>query len=219
MAQDDVYRVTVHYEGPTQPSSVSLYYQEDGLSTALPDPVSSLNFSFFFSVITFLQNVLSDDWFISSTRCRRVSGDKIAPDLQSFEDASGNRVGRSLPANNCLLMQLLQAAFPRTSNGRLYLPGLTEQDTDVGVIESAFLANQVVALGNRLSDTLEENGGTGSWQPVVISAKVRDAGPGPPDWEGAASPMIAALGNPVIARQVRRTSRIVGRGRQDPGPG
>ena len=219
MAQDDIYRINLHYEGPTQPSSISLYYQEDALSTGSPDAVSSLNFSFFFSVATFFRNVLSDDWWLASSRCRRLTGEKIAPDLQSFEEFSGTRSGRALPANNCLLMQLLQANFPRTSNGRLYLPGLTESDTDVGVIDSDFLANEVTLLGNRLSEPLAENAGSGSWSPVVISAKVRDAGPGPPDWESSASPMIAALGNPVIARQTRRTTKIIGRGRQDPGPG
>lgn len=219
MAQEDIYRITVHYEGPSMASSVSLYYQEDALSTALPDAVSSLNFSFFFSVITFLRNVLSDDWLIASTRCRRLTGDKIAPDLLTFDANDGNREGRALPANNCLLIQLLQANFPRTSNGRLYLPGLTESDTDVGIIEGEFLGDQVAALGNRLATQLAENGGSGTWTPGVISAKVRDQGPGPPDWESAFSPMSAAFGNPVIARQVRRTTKIIGRGHQEPGPG
>jgi len=219
MAQEDIYRVVVHYEGPTMASSCAYYFQEDGLSTALPDAVTSLNFSFGFAMLSPLQNVLSDDWFIASTRCRRLTGEPIAPDLLSYDNANGNRAGRALPANNCLLMQQLQAAFPRTSNGRLYLPGLTESDTDVGIIEPGFLGNQVVTLGNAISALLAENGGAGSWRPIVISAKVRDAGPGPPDWESAASPIIASLGNPVIARQVRRTSKIIGQGRQVAGPG
>jgi len=210
MAQEDIYRVVVHFEGPTQPSSISLYYEENGLSTAPPDPVSSLAFSFFFSVIPSLQNVINDQWQISSVRVRRLTGEKIAPDLQNLSGISGGRSGASLPANNCLLMKLSQANFPRTSNGRLYLPGLSETDTETGVILPAFLNGEVATLGDKLADQLPENGGAGSWDPGVISAKVRDAGPGPPDWQSAFSPMIAAFGNPVIARQVRRTTKIIG---------
>jgi len=213
MAQEDIYRLTIHYEGPTQASSTALYYEENALSTAVGDAVSSLNFSFFFTVISLFQAVLSSSWRISSTRCRRLTGEKIAPDLQDIADAPGTRAASSLPANNCLLIQLLQGSFPRTSNGRLYLPGLAEPDTDVGVIQAAFLNTQVVALGNAISAELSENAGAGSWTPVVISAKVRDAQPGPPDWQSAASPMIAALGAPVIARQTRRTTKIIGRSR------
>lgn len=210
MAQDDIYRVVTHFEGPTQPSSISLYYQENGLSTSPPDPVSSLAFSFFFSVIPSMQNVINDQWDISAVRVRRVTGERIAPDLQNLSGISGGRTGAPLPANNCLLMKLSQSKFPRTSNGRLYMPGLSETDTQTGVILPDFLNGAVATLGGVLANTLQENGGTGSWEPGVISAKVRDTPPGQPNWEDAFSPMIAAFGNPVIARQVRRTTKIIG---------
>jgi len=210
MAQEDIYRVVVHFEGPTQPSSISLFYQENALSVAPPDPVSSLAFSFFFSIIPSMQNVINDQWNISSIRVRRLTGEKIAPDLQNLSGIAGGRSGAPLPANNCLLMKLSQSNFPRTSNGRLYFPGLSETDTKTGVILPDFLNGAVATLGNILASTLNENGGTGTWDPGVISAKVRDEGAGPPKWDDAFSPMIAAFGNPVIARQVRRTTKIIG---------
>jgi len=212
MAQDDIYRIVVHYQGPTMASSISVYYQENAASTQGPDPVSSLNFSFFFSVVTLLQNVLNLDWKLTALRCRRLTGEKIAPDLQSLLASPGTRTGNPLPANNCLLMKLSQANFPRTSNGRLYLPGLGESDTDTGLIDAEFLNGPVQALGDRLALELAENGGLGSWTPGVISAKVRDTPPNQPDWESAFSPMIGAFGNPVIARQVRRTTKVIGVG-------
>jgi len=212
MAQDDIYRIRVHYQGPTMAASISLYYQEDALSTAGNDPVASLAFSFFFSKITSFQNVLNNDWRLTAIRARRLTGERLAPDLQSLLDITGNRAGNPLPANNCLLMKLSQSNFPRTSNGRLYLPGLSESDTVTGVLEPAFLNNQVETLGIAITAQLPENGGSGSWNSGVISAKVRDSGPGQPDWESAFSPINGAQGNPVIARQVRRTTRVIGVG-------
>jgi len=210
MAQDDIYEATLHYEGPTQASSCSLYFQEDGLSTSTAGPVQSLNDSFLIGKALLFRGVLSNDWKLNAIRTRRVTGAKIAPHLLSFPVNVGSRTGPALPANNCLLMQLLQGLFPRTSNGRLYLPGLAEADTDVGVVEPAFLNLQVVQLGDALVSQLAESQGSGSWTPGVISAKVRDAVPGTKDWEGAFSQIVAAIGNPVIARQRRRTTRIIG---------
>jgi len=210
MAQDDIYRVTLNYEGPTMHSSTALYYQEDALSTAVTGATRSLAFSFIFSKLASFLAVLNIDWHLASIFAARVNGEAIAPTLLPATPTIGARAGNALPADNCLLMQLLQANHPRTSNGRLYLPGLSETDSDVGIVEAAFLGNQVVALGNSISSTLNENGGTGSWNPGVISAKVRDAVPGQKNWEDAFSPMIAALGNPVIARQVRRRTKVRG---------
>jgi len=210
MAQDDIYRLTVNYEGPTMHSSTALYYQEDALSTGTGGATQSLAFSWIFSKLSSFLSVLVSEWHITSVFAARVNGEAIAPTLLPAVPTIGARSGDSLPADNCLLMQLLQANHPRTSNGRLYLPGLSESDSDVGIIEAAFLGNQVVALGNSISSTLNENSGSGSWNPGVISAKVRDAIPGQKNWEDAFSPMIAALGNPVIARQVRRRTKVRG---------
>lgn len=210
MAQDDIYRLTLNYEGPTMHSSCALYFQEDGLSTSASGPTQSLCFSWRFNKTTEFINVLCQEWKLISTFAERVDGEAVPPFLQPQTAAQGTRPGNALPADNCLLMQLLQAVHPRTSNGRLYLPGLSESDSDVGIIEAAFLANQVTVLGNAISGVLNEQGGTGSWNPGVISVKVRDAIPGVKDWQGAFSQVIASLGNPVIARQVRRRTKVRG---------
>lgn len=213
MAVGDIYRVTLNYEGPTQAASTSIYYIESVLSTAVIGPVNSVNFSFQFSKLISFLNVLSDNWWVPSTRCERLTGLVLPPDLLTTGPANGNRAGVPLPANNCLLMQLLQQLFPRVSNGRMYLPGLSESDAEVGLVETVFLNGLVVTLGNAISAVLDENDGTGEWLPGVISAKARDAGPGPPDWAAGFSPIIAALGNPVIARQRRRTTKVIGQSR------
>lgn len=210
MAQDDIYRLTVNYEGPTMASSCALYFQEDGLSTSSSGATQSLCFSWRFNKTTAFLGVLCQEWHLTSTFAERVDGEAIAPFLQPQTTTVGSRAGNSLPADNCLLMQLLQALHPRTSNGRLYLPGLSETDSDVGIVEQAFLANQVTVLGNAISADLPEQGGTGNWKPGVISAKVRDLIPGQKDWQAAFSGVIASLGNPVIARQVRRRTKVKG---------
>jgi len=210
MPAGDIYRVTLGYEGPTMASSTSIYYREEVTQTAPVGATRSLAESFIFSKLGPFINVLSVEWKLPSIHVTRVDGEPTPPILAVATPNTGTRTGNSLPADNCLLIQLLQQIHPRTSNGRMYLPGLSESDSNVGIVEAAFLANQVVTLTNAISASLAEIGGAGSWLPGVISVKVRDAPPGDKDWQGAFSLLIAALGNPVIARQVRRRTKVRG---------
>lgn len=210
MAEGDIYRLTLNYEGPQRAAQTAIYYQEVDGSTGPIGAVKSLNESFAFSMLSLFANVLSEEWHIPSTRAERIVGTPLPPDLLTLSERQGGRLGRPLPSNNCLLIQLLQSRFPRTSNGRFYLPGLSEDDSVIGIVDSAFMQNQVLPLTNALAQPLNEQVGTGQWMAGVISAKVRDAGPEKPDYAAAFSELIQAIGNPVIARQRRRTTRVVG---------
>ncbi len=210
MAVEDIYRVNVNFEGPTMASGCTIFYQEEVQQTTQGTATQSLAASWGFSKHLQWIGVLNNQWHLTSIHVHRVDGDPIAPFLATFSPTAGTRSGDPLPADNCLLIQLLQALYPRTSNGRLYLPGLSENDSTVGVVEASFLANQVVTLTNGLSSALPELSGNGVWIPGVISAKILNAPPDSKDWQAAFSPLIAAQGNPVIARQVRRRTKVTG---------
>lgn len=210
MAEDNIYHVRVHFEGPSQPASIGIYYQEVGLSTAVVGGTQSLAESFDLAMTGRYIGLLSEEWQLSGYEVARMDGDPIAKHLHSMQGRPGQRNGSSLPANNCLLIQLFQVSFPKTSNGRQFIPGLAEGDTDVGRITQAFADTQVSSYTTRIAQSVSETNGTGHWLPGVISAKVRDAAPGFKDWEGAFSQVVGALGWPVIARQRRRQTKVRG---------
>ena len=210
MAEDNIYLVRVHFEGPSQPASIGVYYQESGLSTGVNGPCQSLAESWEGVLANQLANCLSEEWQLSAIVCSKKSGDQVAKHIESLEGRPGTRNGPALPANNAILVQLFQTAFPKTSNGRLYIPGVSESDTNVGRLEQDFSDGPLSVFVGRVAQSINELNGTGLWLPGVISAKVRDAIPGQKLWEDSFSTMVGALGWPVIARQRRRQTKVVG---------
>jgi len=210
MAEDNIYNVRVHFEGPSQPASIGIYYQEGGLSTAVVGATQSLAESFDTALTGRMTNLISEEWQISAIEVARMDGDPIAKHIKSLNGRPGVRPGSSLPANNCILVQLFQTLFPKTSNGRQFIPGIAEVDSDVGRITQAFADDQLGTYVVRVAQAITESNGTGHWIPGVVSAKVRDLVPGFKDWEGAFSGVVGALGWPVIARQRRRQTKVRG---------
>ena len=209
MAADDIYYVQYHLEGPSQPASFGVYYQETGLSTSPKGATQSLAESANAMRPTLI-NILSRDWQFTAVTASRKGGFQIAKHVFSTEGVAGVRPANALPANNAMLIQLFQTQFPKTSNGRVYIPGISEQDTSIGRVESTFLGDELLSFSTRLSQAFIEADGTGVWVPGVVSAKVRDAIPGQKNWQDAFSTMVGALAWPVIARQRRRQTRVIG---------
>jgi len=210
MALNDIYRLQVHYMGVSQAASSGLYYKETTLSTANGLANRSLVLSFIASHSLALRNVLSDDWELSAVQSSKVFDEPDPTHQDAPSPQEGTRLGSPLPANNCILLQLFQTTFPRTSDGRMYLPGISETDTNVGKLLSAFISAQLATLVSVLQAPVSESGGTGEWTPGVISATVRDAVPGVKNWAAAFAPVIGIQAWPVIARQVRRTTKVKG---------
>ncbi|GAI67285.1 unnamed protein product, partial [marine sediment metagenome] len=123
----------------------------------------------------------------------------------------GDRSGTPLPANNALLIRLEQGLFPPKSNGRIFIPGISEDDTSVGNITAAFTTTAVIPLLDGLVAQLEEeSGGDGRWDLGVISTLVLDAAPPFKDWDAAFSQVFGVSASPIIATQRRRQTRVVG---------
>lgn len=210
MPVGDIYRLQVHYEGVSQSASTALYYRETVLATANGLGNRSLVASFLGLLSIAFKGVLSADWELSSVQSSKVHDDPD-PTAQDAPFTQGGAIaGVALPGDNCILLQLFQTTFPRTSDGRMFLPGVPETQTAVGKLTQAFIDGALTTLVTGLSAKVDETGGTGEWEPGVISAKVRDAVPGSKNWVGAFAPVIGIQGWPVIARQVRRRTSVFG---------
>lgn len=210
MASDDIYRIEIHYEGPSQAASTSLYFLEDAPRDTGISDTRTLNETFQTLYTQDLRGVLSDDWKLVSSECHKVFGNAVPMHLQEFSNPTGNRPGPSLPANNALILAFTQVTFPRRSNGRVFMPGLAEGDTATGVLSNAFLIGAANALAVRMGNQMNEPGGTGVWLPIVISATRRDLVPGQKDWPGSVGSVISVDVQPLIGRQVRRSTKVRG---------
>lgn len=211
MAIGDIYYVQAHFEAPTSGASFGLYYRETALfdQGALGTDQIAKSWENAFAIL--LRDVLSDDWnFTAITAEKRIVNAEPKRRVDQAVQA-GSRSGPALPANNAIHMELLQGTFSARSNGRIFIPGIAESDTDVGVLVTAFVTTQLAALRDALTQLLtEESGGSGRWELGVISTKVLNAAPPAKDWAGAFAPVIGAVGHPIIATQRRRETRAIG---------
>jgi hypothetical protein len=211
MAADNITEARFHFEGPTSPASFGMHYQETVPHSTGGFAVRRLVQALILALKAPIVAVLSNDWKLASMTVRVKS---VANEPFVREDVFaglGLRAGPALPANMSWIIKESQATFPPKSNGRIYVPGLGEPDTLVGVLTSVFLTGTAQALADALALTIEEaGGGAGRWEPGIISPKVRDAGPPPKDWEGAFAPIESMTAWSIISSQRKRKTKVIG---------
>lgn len=211
MAADDITLAVFHFEGPTSAASFGMHYQEtvppsgggfavrqlvQGLIVTLKDPIVL---------------VLSNDWHLASITVRVQSNAKEPAVREDVFAGLGLRAGPALPANMAWIIKQSQGFFGAKSNGRVFIPGIGKPDTLVGVMTNVFLTGPAQALADALATVIVElGGGAGRWTPGIISAKVRDEGPPPKDWEGAFAPIESMTAWPVISSRRGRKTRVTG---------
>ena len=236
MAADDVYRMDWHFENPSGSSSCGIYLKEDGSNGTIQDICKDIADAAHTKFVAAVRAMMSSEWRFTAIRIRQVyptvavtpqnpgpnspGNFNRAPHAQYTRTVdgpgqtgtyNGGAAEPSLPANNSVQIDLEQTQFSLKSNGRINIPGIPEAEQVGPNISTALvaLANGVAAL---LELPLASLTDTGTWDPVIVSAKVRDAaGPGnPKDWLTSVALITAARANPIISVQARRTTKVVG---------
>jgi hypothetical protein len=114
------------------------------------------------------------------------------------------------------MIKATQTLFGPKHNGRIYIPGLAESDTTIGVLTNAFATTQAAALAAALATPIAQvSAGTGIWTPGIINRTVlelpRETEPDDPlDWQGAFSPIATLNAWTIISSQRRRATRVIG---------
>jgi len=211
MPLDDIYRADFNFEGPTSVGQFSVHYLED--ASSLVDTVSCrvLAVALQAHLNVEILAVISARWRFVSVDVNKMFDDP-EPRFRADSAASlGTRSVDSLPANNAMLMSLQAAGPSPRSNGRIFIPGIGETDTSVGVLTAAFLTGFADPLAAKLALTVpEDSGGAGRWDPIVISRIILDAAPPAKNWAGAALSVSSVTAQPIIATQRRRTTAVHG---------
>ena len=212
MAVGDIYRLDAYLEAPSGPASFGLYYKEAAIRSGVERDTDSVAQAWDAANGANLLAILSNDWKSPSIIVRKVFGDPVPMARNDNGVQIGGVVGPSLPANNAMLVGFHQSLFAASSDGRIFIPGVAEPQTTVGVLNAAFLGGALKTFTDQLITQLAEiSAGTGRWDLGVISAKIRDLVPPAKDWAGAFAPVVSITRNPIIATQRRRQTRVRGR--------
>jgi hypothetical protein len=212
MSLNDIYRVTTHYELPTSAGSWSVYYKETIDASGGDIGTQILAEAYSVAIAAETLDLLSQDCAQPAITCERVFGIPEAKYVVSHGTQVGTRPSDSLPSNCAAIVQMIQNTFLPKSNGRIFIPGIAENDTDSGVLSLSFLTNQITPFINKLVAVVAElSAGTGRFVPGVISAKVLNAAPPAKDWAGAFAPLTATAGSTILGIMRKRATKAIGR--------
>ena len=143
MAQDDIYLASFHFENPSGASSFRLFYQEEATRSGAGTDTQVLSTTLDDKLTTVIRDLMASDFLFTAIIVQKVSGDKEAKFRTDIVTQAGTRLAPSLPANNCILVGLSQGLFAAKHNGRIFIPGLAEDDTTVGNLTPAFAQFQL----------------------------------------------------------------------------
>lgn len=227
MAVGDVIHARLHFENPSGRSSTGLYYQESTTNATVAFATVDLAESMLATLTAPVIAMLSDDFFFTAISCRKVhptspvaalappntvSNRSDEPYAIKTVDAPGQQgtgSGPGLPSNNCVQFELEQSTFGIQSNGKMFFPGIPEVSSDGNSVNAGFIVfAEAVAAQLNLPQT--SVGDIGVWDPVVVSAKVRDDGAPPKDWITSIALVDEVKVSPIIAIRRSRKTAIVG---------
>jgi len=214
VALNDIYRVTNNYELPTSAASWSIYYHEKTAADGSDLGTERLGDAQFTHFGTTIIDMLSGDCNHTSSVCERVSPFSEAKHIVNNAVQIGVIPGPSLPNNNSIVVNLAQGTLPAKHNGSIRLPGIPESQTLIGNLLQTYFDTELAAfLVKLILDVPELSGGTGVWEPIVISAQIRDipVPPTPKDWIGAKLPITGVSASPIIGILRKRASKVRGR--------
>lgn len=212
MAVGDIFQARFHFENPSGAGSMA-YYLRETAEVGGDDASKLIADALHLAVGDEVLAALSDDWYWSGIEVSKVHGDPRPVYLRETKDGGGLSAGKiagpGLPANNSVQFDLIQTTFGARSHGRMNMPGIPESQASGGRLASAYLSTQLTSLAAGVLATLADGLG-GTWEPGIISAKVRDLALPAKDWVGAFAPAVAIVPTSIISRQRRRTSRVRG---------
>jgi len=212
MAADDIYTVVAQYELPSGYASWKLTYEQNINATATDNSNVVFADAFFTHFGTSIIDLLADDCSQPGFTVRKMTGDPEGAFRHDNVTQVGQRTGPSLPNNNCIQVSIQQSRAGRKHNGRIYVPGIPEPDSNVGVLKVAYAAAQMAAFVTLLSTQIvEPSAGAGRWSLGVIDQFILNVPPpeNPRDWEGAYAVASGITGHVIIATQRRRQTKLL----------
>lgn len=145
MAVGDVFELDFHYHVHQRPLTINTWWEEvvspSTPSGAAQDLVSAaVAIGLHTAILNILSVQAAMDMLKAYKRVNAGGGEgQLPPGQQIFtSSAIGQRSGEALPGSSCLVINFQQAAESAKANGRMFLAGISEDDTDGNIITNAF---------------------------------------------------------------------------------
>jgi len=168
MALNDLYNLTIFLSGPASSGSIVLGYRQNGGSNG-PNTLQSACEFFVANQALVLRTALSTECTLREVQMHQVSVGNEIPGIESTAGLVGTRVGNSLPWGAASVLTKITNAPNAKFNGRVFIPGISEDDVLDGIITSA-LATILIAVGVEILATVSTSlPETATFAPVVIS--------------------------------------------------
>ena len=145
MALGDVLRCEFQFNVARQPCAFTLHYQVDNSGTTnMDDSCEALGFlmrstemaDFHFNLAG---NVTYEGWEVRFLRGQ----DAFGPYREQILDSNGSRNGHAIPQISACVVRLQQDTRDSKYNGRIYVPGISEQDTELSNITSQIVLDGI----------------------------------------------------------------------------
>jgi len=156
----------------------------------------------------------------ATIRAVKRSGNSEPPFTLWDRDFPGTRSGSLVGDNAAVLIRLRTVGVFGNPTSRLYIGGPSQNDQFGGQWLQSFAENQIQHFCDDISSpVLEDGGGSGMWQPVVISQKVlRSGNYSDAAWSAASHPVWLADYSGRIASLRKRMTRVRRHGLNDTQP-
>lgn len=100
--------------------------------------------------------VIAGDATFEGWRVNFVAGqDAFAPKTSQLLSATGARTGHAIPLVSAAVVRLTQSERPAKHNGRIYIPGISENDTDMSRLTAVPVID---GIRTRLQDVILVDG-------------------------------------------------------------
>lgn len=208
MTVADIYSATIDLEMPSGPASINLHYQETTPPDTMDGP-DALAGGIMDDLVPLLRLIVSAECWVTAVRVYKKVVLKEPPGHATITNGVGLSGGDAMPAQFGIKLGLAQVLFENSSNGMIWIPGIDQSRVTVSLLDSEYLNGPIDGFAQELLDDVEEpSAGVGEFRLVVISRKFLLANPG--DWIGAAADVVGINKFPLIGRQTRRRTRVIG---------
>lgn len=208
---DDIYVVQANFACPKSAASFRLYFKETVQFDQTVFGTNAVTRAVHARLVFALASMMSPDYRIASFVGRKVFNGREPKFFVDTIAGIGTRPTPGLPANNAAVLGLGQTTFGNRSNGRIFIPGISESDTTVSVLNDAFILGVFGNFRNAVVGTFQElSPGAGEWVPGIISRVILDANPPFKDWLGAFAPIVNGVPQAIIGTQRSRTTPVQG---------
>lgn len=203
MATGDIWHVSCRYLVRGVPQSFGICYTVQTDPTD-PNDGDYLAEAFYVHIDGALRPVQTTDTEYNGIRAQPIYQEERMSGHHFLIANAGQHAGDALPTLNSAVFTLHQTAGAPKNNGRIYVGGNPESETEDNTWKAAYAALLDTLATSFAATVAEVSAGPGRWDPCVLSKTFTPAGTP----KGTALDVTSVSASPQVARQSRRRNRF-----------